>query len=574
MALFRKTPDTDTIAAPRPGAIVASAARFTFGGKQTWQGTIPAGDRRWQIEAWRHYDINGEMRYATGWKANACKQALLVAVDVDPDTGQPIGPTENKQIRDIAGGILGGPARRGQHIRTMVINLEVAGEVFVVVVARKGRETADTWLVVSGTELWMQSDSIEYMHPDTGKRVQLGERDTLIRIWYPHPRLQLAADSPIRALLPTLREIEKSSQNIAARLDSRLAGAGIMTVPSEADVPTDGDADAEETASFSEAIQRNMSASLADPGSAASQVPLIFEVPAEFADAFRHITLETPLSKEVVALRQDGVARFAAGSDLPREIVEGMGESNHWSAAQVSLETYRTHLVPTLDTISDAFTVAYLHPIAEAAGIKDVERYSLDFDGSMLVGESDPLPEALELYDRGLITGEAVLKIAKIPLDYMPSGDEKMRALAERLVTAAPALFEHPVLSRILGFTVEPVPVAPAEQVPAITAAANTPALPIDVASLAVVYALERAGNRLLNTQRLKGEFADVPTTEVHVRLKPDDRHGDLLAGAWRHTAEVAEAWNLDGYTRWLLAEGAAHTTDLLAAWMATHGRR
>src|SRR5690242_5390617 len=117
MAPFREAP---VVVQEQPRrAIVASAARYTFGGAQAWKGTLPAGDRRWQVEAWRHYDMCGELRYATGWKGNACAQALLYAADIDPDTGRPVGPSTNPKIIEIAGKVLGGPVKRPQHIRTI-----------------------------------------------------------------------------------------------------------------------------------------------------------------------------------------------------------------------------------------------------------------------------------------------------------------------------------------------------------------------------------------------------------------------------------------------------------------------
>lgn len=569
MALLRKAKVEET---PRRG-VIASAARFTFGGAQAWSGTLPAGDRRWQIEAWRHYDQCGELRYATGWKGNACAQAIMYAADIDPDTGQPTGPTDNQTIRDIAGAVLGGPVKRPQNVRTMVLNLEMAGEVYVVVSPRPPKDGVaqpDAWLVVSGTEVYQSGGAdVEYTHPETGQKVRLGKDDTLIRIWNPHPRLQLAADSAVRALLPTLREIEKASQNIAARLDSRLASAGIFIVPSEADFPTEDDSEPEEDYSVTKILFRSMQASLSEPGSAAAQVPIVAEVPAEFADAFKHLTFETPLSKEVVQLRDSGIGRVAAGLDLPREVVEGMGTSNHWSAWQVAEETYRTHLLPVLDVISDALTSSYLHPVAKVAQVPNVEQYMLAFDGSALVGEPDPLQQVLELLDRGLITAEAALRMLHVPEDFAPTGDEQLKALAMRLVTASPALFDQPVLRRLLGFADDATPAETA--LPAITASA---ALPVEMAGVAVLYALERAGNRLLATQRLKQEYAHLPRHELHVRLRPDpERHTGLLEGAWRHMPAFAQRWDLDGYTQMLINTGNAHTDTLLAAWMADCGR-
>lgn len=561
----------------KPRAIVASAMRFDFGGAQTWP-TIPGGDRRWQAEAWAQFDICGELRYATGWKGNAASQATMYAADVDPLTGRPTGPTDNTTVQKIADSVLGGPVKRPQHIRTMAVNLDVAGEVYVIVLASTVAKEPDEWIVVSSTEMTFQGKSVEFTHPKTGLARKLGQDDLMIRIWMPHPRLQLNADSAVRALLPTLREIENASKNIAARLDSRLASAGILKVPTEADF-ADGDDDAEGPTSLAGQMHKSMRASLQDAGSAGSQVPIILQADRENLAAIEHISLETPVSKEVVELREKAIGRFATGMDLPREILEGMGDSNHWSAWQVEEATYKTHLLPLLDLITDAITVAYFVPALTTARVPNPTNYMLAFDGSSLIGEPDPLSEALELFDRGIISDEAVRTITSTPEDYAPKGEDRLRALAERLVIAAPTLIQEPELRRRLGFTEEATPIGPAGKVqsavPAVTDdAGGTPSRTASAdflaASIAVTYALERAGNRLLNTQRLKDEFSNIPRHELHARLKPDlDRHGDLLAEAWRHVPMLAVAYDLDRYTRALLAVGVPHTDANLREWLA-----
>lgn len=576
MAAFRKP---KAVPPERPKAIVGSAMEFTFGGAQTWQ-TIVAGDRRWQAEAWYQFDICGEMRYATGWKGNACSQATLFAADVDPLTGRPTGPTDNPTVQKITDSILGGPVKRPQHVRTICLNLEVAGEVYVIALAQR-TGTADEWLVISGTELNMNGGGVEFVHPKLGTVVKLGQQDLMIRIWTPHPRLQLNADSAVRALLPVLREIENTSRNIAARLDSRLAGAGILVLPDTIDFPDD-DSDPEGPTGFTGMLTRSMRASLQEPGSAAAQVPITIEVPVDAMANIKHLTLETPLSKEVVELRDSGISRLAAGLDLPREVLEGMGASNHWSAWQVAEETYKTHLLPLLDTISDALTVAYLIPALEAAKVAQPEQYMLAFDGSTLIGEPDPLTEALELFDRGIISDVAVRTLTSTPEEFAPQGEERLRALAERLVTAAPTLFAEPELRRRLGFT--EAPSVPAEPVAITDGAAAAPAVPegdgppsrtasFTAASLLVQYALERVGNKMLNTQRLRDEFSTIPRHELHTKIKPDpERHGDLLDNAWRHAPNIAVTFDLDRYTRALIATGAPHTDDNLTEWLDRRG--
>lgn len=580
MAAFRKAPPP---AVEKRRTLVASAMRFDFGGAQSWD-IIPPGDRRWQQEAWRHYDQCGEMRYAVGWKGNACSQATLFAADVDPNTGRATGPTENVKAQRIADNILGGPVRRPQHVRTMAVNLDVAGEVYVIVLSGEAGAD-DEWLVISSTEMTMSGKSVEFTHPGTGMVRRLQENDFIVRLWQPHPRLQLNADSSIRALLPVLREIEKSSQNIAARLDSRLASAGLMVFPNNMDV-VQGDDDPDAPQGIMEGMARSMGASMQDPGSAAAQVPIILTGDREDIAAIQHFDFETKISAEIIDLRSSAIARFSTGMDLPREILEGMGQSNHWSAWQVEESTYKTHLLPLLDLISDALTTSYYLPALAAAKVPNPEKYMLAFDGSSLIGEPDPLAEALELYDRGIITADAVRVITSTPEEYAPEGEERLRALAERLVVAAPTLITDPELRRLLGFTEAPPAIEAApEQQPAQIGPADdnaTSGMPdravtasgFDAATLAVAYALERVGNRLLNTQRMKTDYISVPKHELHLVLKPDvERYNELLADAWRHCGMLAQAYELDAYVRALMAAGAPHTDQNLRLWIGRRGR-
>lgn len=580
----KKTPEPT-----RRRAIVASAMRFEFGGKQTWKGGMPAGDRGWQSRAWYHFDICGELYYGVTWKANASAQALLYAAEIDPATGKAAKPAEDDTVIAIAETCLGGPVKRPQNVNTLATNLEVAGEAWVIIrpptdeQRRADPGTGDEWVVVSTTELEMNNGRVAFIHPDTGEKTPFGDRtgDTLIRLYRKHPNRQTAPNSALRPLLPTLDEIERTSMNIAARLDSRLIGAGILTVPEEADLPQD-DGDPSTPQGLVGLMAEAATRSLSDPGAASSQVPMIIPVPGEFADAFRHITFETPLSKEVLDLRAAAIGRLAAGLDLPREVLEGMGDSNHWSAWQVQESTYTTHLLPLLDLISDALTAAWFTHALRQAGVTDPERFILAFDGSSLIGQPDETAQTLELLDRGIITNDAARQKLNVPEEYAPQGEEERRAFVTRLVIGAPTLINDPEIRRVLGFGTPAAPVAeitatPAADTTAGTEQPNTPpsrTASIGEASLLVVFALERAGNRLLNTQRMKAQFAHVARHELHTKLRPDpERHGDILDDAWRHNPRLAADLRLDDYTRLLIADGIPHTDDLLRGWVSTLDR-
>lgn len=553
-------------------AIVGSAMRFEIGGEMAWR-SMPEGDRGWQREVWHHYDSCPEFQSAITWKGNTSSRATLYAADIDPDTGRPMGPTEDPTIREIARNILGGPTQQSQHTKMMVTNLDAVGEVYTVILASESGD--DEWLTLSVTELSFTGGIPSFVYPKTNEVRKLTDGDLYIRHWEQHPRLQLNANAPSRSLIPVLREIENTSKNIAARLDSRQASNGLLLVPIEADF-ADGDDDPEGPTGLAGQLAKTMAASMRDAGNAAAQVPIILQADRENLAAIEHITLDTELSKEVADLRKDSIDRLYTGLDLPREVQTGMGaSSNHWGAWKVAEDTYTTHIMPKLELISDGLTRTYLIPVAEAMGIKDAgKRFMLVYDGSDIIGEPDPLEEAVALYDRGAINVAALRQLTSTPEDLAPTLDEQQRALAIDLVKSAPALF--PQLAKFLGFGQGDIGVAPAGEPAAITSdgppsmPAVTAAADFRAASLAVTYALERAGNRLLNTQRLKDEFSNIPRHELHARIKPDpDRHGDLLADAWRHAAPLAVAYDLDRYTRALLAVGVAHSDENLREWLA-----
>jgi hypothetical protein len=125
----------------RRRSLVSSAALISFNGAQGW-APLPVGDRRWQMEAWRQFDICGELNYGVTWKGNACGQATLYAATIDPDTGRPTGAAENQDVQDVANAVLAARSAGHRNVTLMVKNLEVAGEVYVIVRQRTPEELA------------------------------------------------------------------------------------------------------------------------------------------------------------------------------------------------------------------------------------------------------------------------------------------------------------------------------------------------------------------------------------------------------------------------------------------------
>ena len=587
MALFRRSSPPVVDYARVPRSMVAAAVDIAQV-PENWR--TRAGEDGWQRDAWYFYDAIGELRFATQWLANSISLADMYVAEIDPDTGLVTGPTENPVAQKILGSMFGGAAKRSQAQATMALNWQIAGEVFVLIRSRNGQD--DEWLVLSSTEIQERSSKFTYRDPLTGAKVDLNpSTDMLIRMWSPHPRNQSHADSPVRAALPILKEIERTSMNIAARLDSRLAGAGVWVVPKELDFAT-GDGDPEGAQGVMDVLMRAATASLSDPGQASSQVPIVMQAPGDQVANFNYQTFATELTAEVMGLRVDGIKRLAMSLDMPAEILQGMSGSNHWTAWQIEETGYKIHVAPVLDRFSDALTVQYFRQAMIAAGQQDVDRYVIAFDVTAIVSRPDRQKELLELHDRGLVSDEAIRSEAGVPDDDIPTDDERDRRLMEKLVLQDTSLLQDPGVRTVLGLeqlTVTQTPtVSQSPQIESQSEPSSSRSLPerasqsqdsdglTAAAELMVWDALSRAGGRLL-TREHRGQFASTPKHDLHTVIRTDDADR-LLEGSFQFAPQVAPQFSVNadalentlrGYCRHLIKYQRAHDRETMRAWLS-----
>jgi hypothetical protein len=519
----------------------------------------------WQTDAWYFFDAVGELRSPVTFIANACSQATPFAAEIDQDTQLVTGPTEDERVQRVAAMILGGASQRAQLLQTIAVCWQIPGELFVVVRPtpdRQGVVMPDTWLVLSGQKVTVKGGSWTYIDPMTMLPVSLGARDRLFRVWSPHPNDQAKADTAVRPALPILREIEKASMNIAAKLDSRLASNGIWLYPQEADFPAaDGVPKATAIARY---IMEAMEASLSNPGTAGAQAPILIEMPSEFIDVASksHIDFTTALDGEVVELRNNALNRLAVTLDMPKDVAAGtQSEANHWSAWQVEESTYKIYIEPLLQRIADALTEHWFRPALRAMGITDVERYVIDWDTAAIVKRPDATEDQNWLWDNDLISDDARRIASGIPDDAIPSDDElEVRRLFE-LTKLDPTLLAVPEYAAMLGLPARPAATsaAPIVDTAVDAAPADTRALPAAqtepdadttgltaAAELLVFDALSRVGGRLLTNQN-RGQFTSTPRHELHTVIGSSVASDDaLLEGSFQFVTQVADAFGLD----------------------------
>lgn len=568
-----------------PRSLVASAARITNLEGRGWR-TYRFGDDSWQTEAWRLYDIIGELRFVANWIGAACSRVRIYVAEVD-DNGRVQQETKNKKVAGLADTLFGDAAHKAEALRLLGINLTIAGDAYVI-----GRSTdqldSDEWFVLSCSELkkYARSGVIEMTNYQGEPEKLNPEQDVIIRVWTPHPRRTQWADSPTRAAMPMLFEIERLTKYVFAQIDSRLVSAGLLPIPKETSFPDD-DVEIPGAEGLTNLLMKTGIMGLKGEGTAAGVMPTVVEMPLEALGKIELIPFASDLSKQAMDLRTEALRRFALAMDIEPSILSGVGEANHWGAWQIMEGQIKIHIEPLMTRICDALTTGYLIPALKRIG-QDPEKYTYSYDTAPLTVRPERLKETRELYDQGLVSKAEVLLQGDYAISAAPSTEEDLQKFTRELMLRDPNLFQIPAVRKVAGYTDDVLPpetvVTPQTQpgqpgagpppppapptgisptaggpIPQITEAQNAPGGPPPVpagvtasasvpawanvlvmANATVLRALEVAGKRLAgNANRL--QFS-VPTYELHTKItvRGKERAERLLEGAWDHLHVLA----------------------------------
>jgi len=570
----QRVPDVTPPPHEAPKSLVASAARIKLG-NAGWS-KYRFGDDGWQQEAWRFYDTIGELRFAANWIGSCCSRVRLYIAEVDKN-GRIQQETENKKVSALADTLFGNPAAKSEALRMMGINLTVAGDVYVV--GRSVRDAeSDEWMVMSCSELkrisarggpyygFVDSEG-KFLGGDENKLDP--ENDIIIRIWTPHPRRNLWADSPTKGAFAMLWEIEKLTRYVFAQIDSRLVSAGLLWIPKEASFP---DQDGEQTGAvaLTDHLVQMGSLSLKGEGTAAGVVPTIVEIPNEALGKVQLTQFISELSQQARELREEALARFATAMDMPPEILKGTGDTNHWSSWHVEESAVKVHIEPLLTRICDGLNIGYLKAALKAINV-DPDKYMLWYDTAPLTVRPQKLQDTHNLYKDGIVSREAVILAGDYKLSDMPDEEEETKRFVKELMLRDPNLINSPSIRELVGLPADmlpaptqngqgpppppapptgiaptgapvPIPVgstaegAPTEVAPPVVAAASIPqwANTMVVANAVTLRAMELAGKRLLTSSN-RGQHKETSPQELHtkIRVLGVDHAKRLLHGAW-----------------------------------------
>lgn len=622
------------IATVRPhkwNSLVGSAQVVTS--RSVKRHTDTVGLERWQEDAWRFYDggLTGELRFGISWLSNGLSRVNLVAARPPRQVGDEPTPISTLTDEDMTAGekraaelvraIGGGPSGQGQLMAQFGKLLPTQGFSWLVVEPDlsdpESIEYSD-WQVLS-------QDMIEIKDAAGGEqtyRIQTGEssdngwRDAhpnvlIVKCWKPHPRRRWEPDAQIRGVLGVLTQIELFSAHLSATAQSRLAGAGILFVPSELEFPEaptlegfDLDPDEPEQDAvdrFTEALMDMMMTALRDRDNASAITPLVVSVPGEFIDKIKHISFATEFDSLVGERLDQAIKRLALGLDMPPEVLTGMAGVNHWTAWQVEDTAITLHIEPTAEIVCHALTDGYLAEALEADGF-DRNEAMVWYSTEDLTKPPDKSGNAQQVYDANELSSASYRREMGFGEEDKPDALEKKERILLSVAKGAPTL--APAMLAAAGILPEAVAVAaegvaPAPNTPApgdgpvvdVEPVEVPPAGPPSAAALiaacdGVVYrAMERAGTKLRSAvgRKVDGGPQSIETTDTLMHCSFDATvYADfdhLLAGAFVRVPELAAHHDVDAdaltatltaYCRSLLASGHPHDRHRLSTALGT----
>jgi len=426
---------------------------------------------RWQNEAWTYYDTLGEFRYGVNWLANMISRVRLRAGELDPASDEPSIVDTGLPAEAMAqlGNGIGGKA---EILRRLVVQLSVPGEGYLIGETVRG---VSTWQVRSVDEVRAQGGRYQVMDEDTvntgAKWRDLALDSIPVRVWRPHDRWYHLADSPARAALTVMRELELVNRHITAQYLSRLASSGMVVFPDEMEFPVREEfADAEDP--FTMEWIEIAATGISSPGTARAAIPIPIKVPAELVDKIKFVDFSLRIDDKILEKRDQAIRRLATIMDIPSDVMLGLGDTNHWTAWAVEESGLKAHIAPVVEQICSAITTGYLQPRLAASGT-DPAAFVTWYDMSELTLRPDGSANAVSAYDRMEISGDAFRREMGYNDDDRPTtGDlEQMglKALIRDSHGAAPG-----ALDALVGRQV----VIPATQGPGAAAAPQGPVAP------------------------------------------------------------------------------------------------
>lgn len=470
--LLRRQPATIPAIPPpsRPAqALTAAARRLDLTDRNALRKVTGGRPLPWQRKAWDWYDELGEIRFAAGWIGDALSRLRIVPAWRD-DPSQPPTILTDDTLADLNGAVTPealaacqaaiarleqGPGH-AEMLRLSGIDATIPGEWYIV--GRVDDTRGEVWEVHAVDAITVNDTDrdirlCEYPDQPVDARPVLDPRTTvLIHIMRRHPRWVGMPDSPMRGALEYCEDLRILRDSIRGTAMSRM-NAGIFGVPKEAtfstgethedDEGTGSDPDSGVTGDpLTDALIAHMSTPIADPRSASAVVPFLLRLYGEDLDKVQQWDFARDIDRLAIDLREEARRSIAGVMDLPAEIMLGMGDTNHWTAWQITEDAFRIHIEPLGQMILSGITEGYYRQVLDASGFEDISgNMLLWYDPTDLVSKPDEASQVEAAYDRIEVSGAYYRRVLGIPEDAAPDDDEleRRKALAEIRAAGKPA---------------------------------------------------------------------------------------------------------------------------------------
>lgn len=394
-----------------PTPVAAAAVRVV---DQTRQMDRPFTESREASEAWTVWRCVGEVHYST------TQQARLVG---RLDWTLSIGggePMDTESSDAVIAAAYGGMKRFRNLTKTAALHFQVAGAYWL---CRTTPGDNKSWKVIAHG-------------PSAAQKKLIESSDIIIEVREEDPKDPSRNDSPVLASLDTSRELILIRAQARAQSRNRTAQHGLLIVPKEAQVNQ-------------QALMDVMTAPLANEQSAASVVPNILEVPAEYVEKFKDpLNIGGDYDEKLSEKETQKVRALAVQLDVPPELLLGFGDANHWSAWAIQEDNWLGHVEPMASPIGDGFAMGIQRQLALGTGA-DGDEIELNPDpGPLLVRRPTP-GDAMAAYELDLVSADWTRE--QIGADETDAPDAAELAAKRPPVMDAPNQIESPAVSEPLA---------------------------------------------------------------------------------------------------------------------------
>ncbi|MER6977761.1 hypothetical protein ABT317_12250 [Streptomyces carpinensis] len=576
--------------------LAAAASRYIDRKLVRGSGAASMGgnDQAWQGRAWDLYHLVPEVRFAANYIGNAMSGAVLFAGRRAED-GSIERASDDHRASEIVAQIAGGPDGQAKLLGAFGRHLMVPGEGWIVirpnseVLSPDAPEDGHDWRVLSTREVKQQSGKLTAEIDGEDVPIPAGDPENLdpdgpvaLRVWEPDPERSIEADSPVRSAIDLLEELLLLNAAVKAIARSRLTGRGILLVPKGTrfpTTPTQGDAEDD----LIEILMTVAETAIREPESAAATVPIVLEVPADSISDFKLLTFESNFDELALRLREEAIKRFATGLEIPAEILLGLGDTNHWGAWALTSEAIRMGVEPKLATVAHALTQQWLRPLLQAENVEDWHRWLVWYDTAPLRVRTNRAETALQAYDRGVISAEALRRETGFTDDDAPGAEEEAARNQQNTDQNQQDQDQGQDQQDQNPPTKPDLPVDETTDepntLPASAAARASDGL-LAAADGLIWAALSSAGDKLLRTpicpRPERARAREFQPAALHTVLKVEPGQVEqyrLLDGAWRRVPEIAKRYgldpdcltaSLDSYARELIAAGIEHSYEVV----------